>query len=44
LRDSIRAQAERVAAEAGIEVEYIKKPTTYRKEDRIRKILILSTA
>jgi hypothetical protein len=39
LRDAIRAHAERVAAEAGIEVEYIKKPTTYRKEDRIRQIV-----
>src|SRR5688572_30319753 len=39
LRDVIRAHATRVAADAGIEVEYIKKPTTYRKEDRIREIL-----
>lgn len=35
----IRAQAERVAAEAGIEVEYIKKPKGCHKEDRIREIL-----
>jgi hypothetical protein len=39
LRDAIKAHAARVAGEAGVELEYIKKPTTYRKEDRIRKIL-----
>lgn len=39
LRDAIKAHATRVAAEAGVELEYIKKPTNYRKEDRIRKIL-----
>jgi hypothetical protein len=39
LRDAIKANAARVAGEAGVELEYIKKPTTYRKEDRIRKIL-----
>jgi len=39
LRDAIRAHAERVAADAGIEVEYIKKPTTHRREDRIRQIV-----
>jgi hypothetical protein len=38
-RESIRALAERVAADGGIEVEYIKKPKGYRKEDRIREIV-----
>jgi hypothetical protein len=39
LREAVRGHAERVAAEEGVEVEYIKRPTTYRKEDRIREIL-----
>jgi hypothetical protein len=34
-REAIRAHAEHVAAEEGVEVEYIKKPKGYRKEDRI---------
>jgi hypothetical protein len=38
-REAIRAQAERVAADAGIEVEYIKKPKGFRKGDRIREIV-----
>jgi hypothetical protein len=39
LRDAIKAHATRVAADEGIEVEYIKRPKNYRKEDRIREIL-----
>ena len=39
LRAAIRAYAEHVAAEEGMEVEYIKKPKGYRKEDRIREIV-----
>ena len=39
LREAIRKHAEQVAAEEGIEVEYIKKPKGYRKEDRIQQIL-----
>jgi hypothetical protein len=38
-REAIRARAERVAGEEGIEVEYIKKPRGFRKEDRIREIV-----
>jgi hypothetical protein len=38
-RESIRAHAERVAAQEGVEVEYIKKPKGYRKEDRVREIV-----
>jgi hypothetical protein len=38
-RESIRAHAERLAAEEGVEVEYIKKPKGFRKEDRIREIV-----
>lgn len=38
-RQSIRAHVDRIAAKEGIEVEYIKKPKGYRKEDRIREIV-----
>src|SRR5215203_1414433 len=37
LRDAIKAHATRVAAH---EVEYITRPKYYRKEDRIREILV----
>jgi hypothetical protein len=36
-RKSIRAHAERLAAEEGVEVEYIKKPKGFRRENRIRE-------
>ena len=39
LREAIRRHAEKVAADAGIEVEYIKRPKGFRKEDRIAEIL-----
>jgi hypothetical protein len=39
LRDAIKAHATRVAADDGIEVEYVKRPKNYRKEDRIGEIL-----
>ena len=39
LREAIRAHAERVAGEEGVQLEYIKKPKGFRKEDRIREIL-----
>jgi hypothetical protein len=38
-RDAIRAHAEKVAAEEGVTVEYIRKMKTFRKEDRIQQIL-----
>jgi hypothetical protein len=38
LREEIRENAERVAAEAGLEIEYIRKKT-FRKDDRIKAIL-----
>lgn len=38
LNDQIRENAERVAAEAGIGIEFIRKKT-FRKEDRVRAIL-----
>ena len=37
-RDQIRANAEALAAEAGIEIEFMRK-TTFRKDDRIAEIL-----
>lgn len=37
-RDQIRANAEALAKEAGIEIEFIRK-TTYRKDDRVAEIL-----
>jgi hypothetical protein len=39
LRDEIRANAERLAAEAGLEIEFIRKLKALRKEDRIQGIL-----
>jgi len=39
LRDEIRTNAERVAAEAGLEIEFIGKIKAFRKEDRIHDIL-----
>ncbi len=39
LREAIRANAERLAAEAGIEIEFIRKLKAFRKEDRVQAIL-----
>jgi hypothetical protein len=39
LREAIRAHAERVVGEEGVQLEYIKKPKAFRKEDRIREIV-----
>jgi hypothetical protein len=39
LRDEIRANAERLAAEAGLEIEFIRKLKAFRKEDRVQQIL-----
>ena len=39
LRDEIRANAERLAAEAGLQIEFIRKFKAFRKEDRVRAIL-----
>ena len=38
LRDEIRQNAERLAAEAGLEIEFIRK-NDFRKEEQVRKIL-----
>jgi hypothetical protein len=39
LRDVIRANAEAIAQENGLEIEFIRKSKSFRKEDRIREIL-----
>lgn len=39
LRDEIRANAERVAKEAGLPIEFIRKVKAFRKEERIQAIL-----
>lgn len=39
LRDEIRANAERLATENGIEIEFIRRAKAFRKEERIRKII-----
>ena len=39
LRDEIRANAEAIAKESGIEIEFITKSGQFRKEDRIQEIL-----
>lgn len=39
LRDLVRATAERAAAQAGIEIEFIRSHKAFRKEDRIQQIL-----
>ena len=39
LRDEIRENAERLAQEQGIEIEYIRSTHAFRKEDRIHAIL-----
>ncbi|MBI2837111.1 MAG: hypothetical protein HYX75_02280 [Acidobacteria bacterium] len=39
LRDQIRANAERVAQKAGIQIEFVRK-TSFRKESRIQQVLI----
>jgi hypothetical protein len=38
LREEIRANAEKIASKNGLEIEFIRK-NTFRKEDRIKKIL-----
>jgi hypothetical protein len=39
LRDVIRANAEAIAQENGLEIEFIRKSKSFRKEDRIHEIL-----
>ena len=39
LRDEVRANAERLATEAGLEIEFIRKFKAFRKEGRVQTIL-----
>ncbi len=39
LREALRANAERLAEEAGLTIEFIRRHTAFRKEDRIQGIL-----
>jgi hypothetical protein len=39
LREKVRENAERIARENGIEIEFIRKPDAFRKEKRIKDIL-----
>jgi len=39
LREQLRENAERLAAEAGVEIEFIKRPKGFRKEERICEVL-----
>src|SRR5215210_3989932 len=38
LADQVKANAERLAAEAGVEIEYVRK-LNFRKEDRVRQVV-----
>ena len=39
LRDAVRANAETIAKEHGVEIEFVRKHKAFRKEDRISRIL-----
>ena len=39
LRDMIRANAQQVAKENGLEIEFIRKQAAFRKEDRVQQII-----
>ncbi len=39
LRDDVRANAERLATDAGLQIEFIRKFKAFRKEDRVQAIL-----
>jgi hypothetical protein len=39
LREEVRVNAERLAAEAGLQIEFIRKLKAFRKEDRVQSIL-----
>jgi hypothetical protein len=38
-RQAIRARTEQLADEEGVDIEYIQRMKTFRKEDRIQQIL-----
>jgi hypothetical protein len=39
LREALRENAERLAAEKGLEIEFIRRPKSFRKEDQIHQVL-----
>src|ERR1700752_767139 len=39
LRDEVRANAERLAAEQGLSIEFIRSTGAFRKEDRVQAVL-----
>jgi len=39
LREALRANMERVAAENGIEIEFVRSRKSFRKEDRVKQVL-----
>ena len=39
LRDSLRANTERIATENGIEIEFVRSRKSFRKEDRVKAVL-----
>jgi hypothetical protein len=39
LRDALRNNAERLATENGLEIEFIGRPESFRKEDRVHQVL-----
>jgi hypothetical protein len=38
-REALRENAERLAAENGLEIEFIRRPKSFRKEDKIQQVL-----
>ena len=39
LRETLRENAERLAAENGLEIDFIRRPKSFRKEDKIHQVL-----
>src|SRR6266567_7722450 len=39
LREALRENAEKLAAENGLEIEFIRRPKSFRKEDKIHQVL-----
>ncbi len=39
LTEQVRQNAQRIAEENGIEIEFIRKPRAFRKDDRIQEII-----
>jgi len=40
LRDALRKNMEQIAAENGIEIEFVRSRKKFRKEDRVKEILV----